>query len=286
MNAGEPIVSTAWLAHRLGADGLKIIDGSWTLSDGAGPAKRAYADAHIPGAHFFDIDAVADQASALPHMAPTPEAFEASVAGMGISASDTVVIYDQSGLFSAARVWWTFRLMGHRDVSVLDGGLPKWRAEARPLSNDAPQPPVKTSTYRAALQPLVADAGAVRNADASTQIIDARPAARFAGKAPEPRKGLRSGAMPGALNAPADTLVADGSLVPRDALIAALGGAKTLDEPVIATCGSGVAASIVALALETLGHRHWRVYDGSWAEWGRESNDLAMFPVVPCDGSG
>ena len=276
----SPLVSTAWLADNL--ETVKVIDASLRMP-GAGDAKADYERRHIPGAVFFNIDEIADQSSDLPHMLPPPDVFEDAVGAMGVSNQDTLIVYDDQGLFSAPRVWWTFRAMGHGPVAVLDGGLKKWLAEDRAVT-DAPTNPAPT-TYKASPRAdLVVDASAVRSAlkNDKTQVIDARARARFRGEAPEPRAGLLSGAMPGAKNAPFETLLNDnGALKPPDALRKILLDAGVnLEEPAVATCGSGVTAAVVALALETLGHHQWSIYDGSWAEWGGEKNDRVAFPVV------
>lgn len=276
-----PIVETDWLAANLGASGLIVVDGSWRMP-GAGFAREDYDRRHIPGAVFFDIDHVADRSSTLPHMLPSAADFQRMMSECGIGSHARLVIYDDSGLFSAARVWWTFRAMGHEAVSVLNGGLPKWLAEGHPVDAE----PVKrhASAFRAALHPeFVCGADAVRRSVgmADSLILDARPQGRFEGRDAEPRPGLRSGHMPGAASLPHSELVADGALKPADelkAIFAARGLAE--DTPVIATCGSGVSAAVLALALERLGRERYAVYDGSWTEWGDAANDPALFPVV------
>ncbi|MFN3538341.1 MAG: 3-mercaptopyruvate sulfurtransferase, partial [Brevundimonas sp.] len=244
----------------------RIIDASWRM-DGSRPGDD---EPRIPRAVRFDIDAVADRASPLPHMLPSPEAFAAAVGAMGVDQDDHIVVYDERGLFSAARVWWMFRAMGARQVQVLDGGLPKWLAEGRPVESGAASPPPATFTtdFDAG---KVADLIQVRRAmdDPAVRVIDARSAARFHGQAAEPRAGLRSGHMPGAANIPfGEVLNADGTLLTPGELVmifdrAGLGP----DQSVITTCGSGVTAAILSLALAVLG-RDSAVYDGSWAEWG------------------
>ncbi len=266
------LVSTEWLAARLGDPSLVILDASWHLPSSGRDAEAEFQEAHVPRARRFDLDAVSDPDSDLPHMAPTPSVFEAAARDWGVSADTQVVAYDSLGLFSAARAWWTFRLMGHARVAVLDGGLPKWLAEGRPVQSGAAAP-CRPGTFHAQPDPsLLADADAVAAAlgDGGT-VLDARSRARFEGAAPEPRPGLRAGHMPGALNLPfGEVLNADGTVKDEDGIRAAL-AAEGIDpaEPVIATCGSGVTAAILALALARLG-RSAAVYDGSWAEWGAD----------------
>ena len=274
----KTLVSTAWLAaHRADPD-LRLIDASWYLPDAGRDAKAEYAAAHIPGARFFDIDEITDQRSTLPHMAPPPEKFISRLRAMGIGDGHQVVIYDGSGLFSAARVWWTFRLMGKTDVAVLDGGLPKWRAEGREIED---MPPIVRDRHMTVSRQnhLVKDVTQVAHAAklGEAEIIDARGAPRFKGEVPEPRPGLRSGHIPGAKNVPYSTLLnADGTMKSTDALCAAFEAAGVnLSKPAITTCGSGVTAAVLSLALERVGHRNHALYDGSWAEWGMY-DDLAV----------
>jgi thiosulfate/3-mercaptopyruvate sulfurtransferase len=270
MTSTDILVSTEWLASRLGDPGVAIIDASWYLPTMNRDGKAEHAARHIPGAAHFDIDAVKDEASPLPHMLPSPEAFAAAVGAMGVSEDMTIVVYDGGGLFAAPRVRWTFRVMGAKDVRILDGGLPKWLAEGRPVTAEAPARAVRA--FRAAL-----DADAVANladikaalASGGTQVVDARPAARFRGEAPEPRPGLASGHMPGSLNLPFDQIVKDGRLASPDAVRAAFADAGVdLDKPVITSCGSGVSAAILSLAMEVAGKPAKALYDASWAEWG------------------
>ncbi len=278
-----PLVSTDWLAENL--DTVKIIDASWRMP-GVGDARDDYDKRHIPGAVFFDIDAIAEKSTDLPHMLPAPETFAAAVGAMGISENDAVVVYDDQGLFSAPRVWWTFRAMGHERVTVLDGGLKKWLAEGRTVTDVMPAP--RPADYQPSPQPdLVRSASAVRDiiANNSGNIIDARGADRFNGEAAEPRAGLISGAMPGAKNVAFNLLLnEDGTLKEAGALKAAFESAGVdISAPAVTTCGSGVTAAVLALALERLGHTRWSLYDGSWAEWGKEENDRVAYPVVAGD---
>lgn len=267
-----PLVSTGWLAGRLGAPDLVVIDGSWHMPADKRDAAQEYRQAHIPGALFFDIDAHCDRSSPLPHMLPRPEDFAAAMGALGISQRDRIIVYDTRGLFSAGRVWWTFRIMGAERVHVLDGGLRKWRAEGRPLeAGMAARPP---ACFAARLNPaLVRGSEAVRDivmGRAAAQIIDARSAERFAGTAPEPRAGVRSGHIPGSRNVPlASLLNADGTLK-SPAGLAETFRAAGVDplRPVVTSCGSGVTAAGLALGLAVLGHDEAAVYDGSWSEWG------------------
>ena len=266
------LVSTDWLAAHLADPTLRVLDASWYLPAQNRDAKAEYAAAHIPGARFFDIDEIADLSVPLPHMAPPVEKFTSRLRGLGVGDGHQVVVYDGAGIFSAARVWWTFRLMGLTRVAVLDGGLPKWRAEGHPLT-DAP-PDLRAPHLTPRLQPqLVKSAAQVLAASqgANAQIIDARSAARFRGEAPEPRAGLRGGHIPGSRNVPfTDVLNPDGTMKSAEALRAAFAAAGVdLSKPLITSCGSGVTAAVLSLALEHMGHRDHALYDGSWAEWGQ-----------------
>jgi thiosulfate/3-mercaptopyruvate sulfurtransferase len=267
----KTLVSTDWLAAHLRDPDLRILDASWYLPGSDRDAKAEYAVAHIPGARFFDIDEISDQRSSLPHMAPPPEKFISRMRAMGVGDGHQVVVYDGSGLFSAARVWWTFRLMGKTDVAVLDGGFPKWRAEGREIEDMPPVVRDRHITVQRQNQ-LVKDVTQVAHTSKlrEAEIIDARPAARFKGDAPEPRPGLRLGHIPGAKNVPSSTLLnPDGTMKTVADLRAVFEAAGVdLSKPAITSCGSGVTAAILSLALERLGHRNHSLYDGSWAEWG------------------
>ncbi|MBN9319216.1 MAG: 3-mercaptopyruvate sulfurtransferase [Caulobacterales bacterium] len=265
----DPMVSTEWLAARLGDETLRVIDASWFFPHENTDAQAAFEAAHIPGAAAFDIDAVADHSTDLPHMLPTPHEFAQAVGALGVSNDSTVVVYDQIGLRSAGRLWWTFRVMGHDKVFVLDGGLPKWRAEGRPLESGAatPTPTVFHPTFHPHLVRSIDDVrAALENGD---QVADARPAGRFTGEAPEPREGLRGGHMPGARSTPMGSLLnADQTLKSADELKAVFDAAGVDPAaPVITSCGSGITAAVVSLALARLGGEG-AVYDGSWTEWG------------------
>lgn len=271
------LVSTDWLAAHLKDPDLRVIDASWYLPGSERDARAEYDAAHIPGARFFDIDEISDGRSDLPHMAPPVEKFMSRMRAMGVGDGHQVVVYDGAGIFSAPRVWWLFRLMGHRDVAVLDGGFPKWQAEGHPIEDMPPVVKDRHLTVRFQNH-LVRDVTQVSRASklGSTQIVDARSAARFRGEAPEPREGLRAGHIPGSRNVPYDLLLnPDKTLKDPDAVREIFNAAGVdVTQPVITTCGSGVSAAILGLALTRAGHDNWSLYDGSWAEWG-------MFPTVP-----
>jgi thiosulfate/3-mercaptopyruvate sulfurtransferase len=268
------MVATDWLAERLGEPGLVIIDATWFMPGEPRDARAEHAERHIPGAVFFDIDEVSDHSSDLPHMLPAPADFATHARRLGVDPDSRVVVYDAHGLFSAPRVWWTFRAMGHQAVFVLDGGLPKWIAEGRPLEQGWPQNPHGTFKARPDAA-LVRDFDGVRAALRSdaAQVLDARAAARFRGDAPEPRAGLRAGHMPGAVNLPWTDIVADGRLLDAEALRARFAAAGVdLERPIVTSCGSGVTASTLALALARLGRSDVAVYDASWVEWGARAD--------------
>lgn len=267
----DPLVSTEWLHERLGAPDIKVIDATWFLPGTDRDPKAEYRLAHIPGAVFFDVDEIADTTSDLPHMLPPPEKFASRVKKLGLGDGSTMVVYDAQGVFSSPRVWWTFRAMGHERTFVLDGGLPKWIAEGRPIEDIPPSPQERHFTPRFTAD-LVRDIDQMRRTldGGLAQVVDARPAGRFTGEAPEPRAGLRGGHMPGAHNVPSSTLIApDGTMKSAEQLKAVFAEAGVdIDKPVVATCGSGMTASIVALALARLGRPRTAVYDGAWTEWG------------------
>lgn len=267
------VVSTSWLAERLEAPDIRILDASWYLPKDGRDAKGEYRLAHIPGAIFFDLDELSDAASPLPHMLPDPVRFASRMRKMGVGDGHRVIFYDGAGLFSAPRAWWMLRAMGHRDVAVLDGGLPKWIAEGRPV-DDLPAMPRERHFTPRPNNALVRNAAQMRaNLERQTeQVVDARSRGRFTGVEPEPRPGLRGGHIPGSRNVPyADVIAPDGTLKQPDALREVFAQAGVdLQKPVVTTCGSGVSAAILTLALARLGIEHSALYDGSWAEWGAD----------------
>ncbi|SNR38169.1 3-mercaptopyruvate sulfurtransferase [Puniceibacterium sediminis] len=273
------LVSTDWLARHLKDPDLRILDASWHLPDAGRDGRAEFNADHIPGARFFDIDDISDSRSDLPHMAPPIEKFMSRLRALGVGDGHQVVVYDTVGLFSAARVWWLFRLMGQMDIAVLDGGLAKWLAEGRETED---MPPIIRDRHMTVRRQnhLVKDVTQVAAASklGDYEIIDARSPARFRGEAAEPRPGLRAGHIPGSKNVHYATLLnADGTMKETDALKATFAAAGVdLSKPAITTCGSGVTAAILSLAMERIGKTDHSLYDGSWSEWG-------MFPTVPVE---
>ena len=282
MSANQPddpktLVSTDWLAAHIKDPDLRILDASWYLPQMERDAKAEYDAGHIPGARFFDIDDISDHRSDLPHMAPPVEKFMSRLRTMGVGDGHQVVVYDGAGLFSAARVWWLFRLMGQVNVAVLDGGLPKWTAEGRPLEDLPPVIRDRHMTVRVQNQ-MVRDVTQVSSAAklGDHEIIDARSAPRFRGEVEEPRAGLRAGHIPGSKNVPFTGLLnEDGTMKDAAGIRAAFEAAGVdLAKPAITTCGSGVTAAVLSLAMERIGKTDHALYDGSWTEWG-------AFPTLP-----
>ncbi len=267
------LVETGWLADHLGAPDVKVVDGSWHMPDAQRNGAVEYETCHIPGAVFFDIDEIKNTETTLPHMLPDPAKFSSRVRALGLGDGHRIVVYDTAGMFSAARVWWMFRVMGHGEVFVLNGGLPKWRSEGRAIED---LPPVTGATPRhfTTRQHDMMVRGIKAVAEASTsgreQIIDARSPARFTGTEADPRPGVRPGHIPGSLNVHYRSLLNDdGTMKSSDALRAVFTEAgMDWSRPVIASCGSGVTAAIIVLALTQLGHPAVSLYDGAWAEWG------------------
>jgi thiosulfate/3-mercaptopyruvate sulfurtransferase len=270
----DPLVSTAWLAKRLTDRDLQVVDATWYMPAEGRRGVETYQAEHVPGAVFFDIDEIADPDTDLPHMLPTPEAFAGAAGALGLRRDDTIVVYDQ-GLFSAPRVWWTLRVMGFPKVFVLDGGLQKWKDDGHPIT-DGPGAPVSVELAAEFHPELVRDLAAVHTAltDGGEQVVDARSQARFRGEAPEPRPGLRGGHMPGACNLPFSSVVnPDGTLKTAEEIKVTFEQAGVdLARPIVTSCGSGVSASVLALALARLGREDVAVYDGSWSEWGARAD--------------
>lgn len=278
----DVFVTTEWLAQRLNAPDVVVVDGSWYLPVHQKDPHAEYAERRIPGALRFDIDTVKDPRSTLPHMLPRPEAFAAAVGAMGIGDGMRIVIYDGLGLFSAPRVRWTFKTFGAKDVVILEGGFPKWQAEGRPIEEGPPRTRAARSFTARLDHSAVVDGDDVTRAIASGQIqvVDARPADRFRGEAPEPRAGVRSGHIPGSLNLPFPAIMEKGALKSPEAIKAAFAEAGVdLDKPLITSCGSGVSAAILSAALETVGKPARALYDGSWADWGTSDRPMATGPA-------
>ncbi len=273
------IVSTEWLDANLSAPDLRVVDASWHLPTTGRSAQSEYQHCHIPGAVFFDIDEISDESSELPHMLPPSEKFVSRVRRLGLGDGNRVIVYDSVGLYSAARVWWMFRFFGHTDVAVLNGGLPKWIAEGRPIEDLPPLPQQRHFTARRNwLLVRSLDQVARASRDKSEQILDARNSARFSGQETEPRPGLRAGHIPGSRNLPIDQLLEeDGTVRSEDETRKRFKEAGIdLERPVVATCGSGVTAAVLNLALHRVGHTSNALYDGSWAEWGSASSSTRI----------
>ncbi|MYE37709.1 MAG: 3-mercaptopyruvate sulfurtransferase [Rhodobacteraceae bacterium] len=273
MEKDEPtrLVSTNWLAKHSQDPDLRILDASWYLPGENRNPLEEYSRSHIPGARFFDIDEIADKDTHLPHMVPSQELFAIRVRKMGIDNGHQIVVYDTAGIFSSPRVWWLFKLMGHKDIAVLDGGFPKWLEEGREVEDVPPQVNERHYYSRKQAQ-LVKSRAEVQKAssEGSSQILDARPKTRFMGLLPEPRPGLRSGNIPSSINLPYTNLLNENGTMKekQDLLEEFKSSGLDLDKPVITSCGSGITASILFLALDMIGHRNISLYDGSWVEWG------------------
>ena len=273
----KTLVSTDWLAAHMKDPDLRVLDGTMFMAAEGRDGRAEYEAGHIPGARFFDIDEISDARSALPHMAPPVEKFMSKLRAMGVGDGHQVVVYDAKGLFSAARVWWLFRLMGQENIAVLDGGFPKWQAEGRAIED---MPPVIRDRHMTVRRQnhMVKDVTQVSAAAklGDYEILDARAAARYRGEAPEPREGLRSGHIPGSKNVPYTSLLnEDMTMKDPDDLRAILAAAGVdMTKPVITSCGSGVTAAVINLALERIGKTDHALYDGSWTEWG-------AFPTLP-----
>ena len=269
----DPLVSTEWLAAHLNDANVKLLDATFKLPGVLPLPKDDYLAGHIPRAVYFDVDAVSDHANPLPHMFPSAEQFGRDVGALGIANSDTVVVYDAGGWVAAPRVWWMFLSYGHRDVRILNGGLKKWRAEGRTV--EAGEVRAKPATFKASYDPRRVrsiEAMIANVASRAEQVIDARAADRFEGRAPEPRPGIRAGHIPGALNVPYNNLfdAATGTMKPLDELKKAFAGAGVdTTKPIVTSCGSGVSAGVLTLALYRLGIEDTALYDGSWSEWGK-----------------
>jgi len=261
------LVSTEWLAAHL--NDVRVLDASWYMPADRRDAKKEFEAEHIPGAVFYDLDALSEQNTQLPHMLPSPERFARDMGALGVGDGDMAVVYDGAGLFSAARVWWMLRVMGHDKVAVLDGGLPKWKREARPLEQGPPRPRQAHFTARP-VAGQVRDFAFMQKAVGNTQILDARSLSRFTGEEKEPRPGLRSGHMPGAVNMHYRSLLHADGTVKSDEELRRIFAEKGVDlrAPIVTSCGSGVSASILMLALARLGAPETSLYDGSWSEWG------------------
>lgn len=264
------VVSADWVEKQLGAPEFRIVDAAWYLPAQNRNGAAEYASGHIPGAVFFDQDVIADHSSGLPHTVPSPEFFASEVGKLGIADTDTIVVYDGPGIFTAPRVWWLFRVMGAKNVFVMDGGMDGWKKEGRPLQTDLPEP--APAVFHTNFNPYAVTSFEEMRGIVTTrarQVADARGPGRFTGEEAEPRAGMRSGHMPGAKNMPSGTFSVDGHFKDLDELRGLFDEAGVdLSKPVVTSCGSGVTAAIITLALHSLGHEDNTLYDGSWSQWG------------------
>jgi thiosulfate/3-mercaptopyruvate sulfurtransferase len=272
------VVDADWVEKQLGAPEFRIVDASWYLPAQKRNGAAEYASGHVPGAVFFDQDVIANHASGLPHTIPTPEMFASEVEKLGIADTDTIVVYDGPGIFTAPRVWWLFRLMGAEIVFVMDGGIDGWKREGRPLQTDLPEPaPANFNVKFDASRVTSLDAMQEIVASGTSQIADARGAGRFTGVEAEPREGMRSGHMPGARSLPSGVFSVDGKFKSLSDLKQTIETAGIdLSKPVVTSCGSGVTAAIITLALQSLGHTANTLYDGSWSEWGSRQDTAVV----------
>jgi thiosulfate/3-mercaptopyruvate sulfurtransferase len=273
--ASDPLVSTSWLAEHLDAPDIRVVDATWYLPNAGRDPRAEYSAAHIPGAVFFDIDDISDETNPYPHMIPSATKFSARMRRLGLGDGARIIVYDNNRLMASARAWWMLRLFGHSDTAVLDGGLAKWQAEGRPVDDLPVQPAERHFTARQnnlLLREL--DQMRANLTQKRDQVLDARPSGRFHGRDPEPRPGLRGGHIPGSTSLPyADLIAPDGTLKPTPELRRRLDEAGVdLEGPIVTSCGSGVSAAVINLALHRLGRSDTALYDGSWAEWGARTD--------------
>ena len=274
-NNPSGLVEADWLIDNINNPQIRILDASWHMPNSGRNGSEEYRAAHIPGAQFFDIDQIADTDHEMPHMLPSEDAFSEAISALGIGKDHHVIAYDSLGLFSAARAWWMFRIFGHENVSILNGGLPAWQKLSGPMDDRSVQ--YDREEFQANLNPdMVRSLGQLKQivSDGSESILDARAEARFHAQAPEPRAGVRGGHMPGALNLPFDKLLEmDGKrFLPTAKLKTILDPMVSADKPVVTSCGTGITACILALGLELAGYENIAVYDGSWTEWGSQAD--------------
>ena len=283
MSRGKSLVSTEWLAEHLEAPDVRVVDGSWYLPNEDRNPRAEYAEQHIPGAVFFDIDEISDETSDLPHMLPSPEKFSSRARKLGLGDGVRIVVYDGGNMMAAARVWWMFRTFGHEDIAVLDGGLSKWLAEGRPVDDEAVIPRERQLTARKNTFLVRDREQMLANIDSKReQVVDARGAGRFTGEEPEIREGIRSGHIPGSTNLPYSSLLNDDNTVKDDDALRTAFADLGVDtgKPIATTCGSGISACFLALSLDLIGARKVAVYHGSWTEWGgREDTPVATGPA-------